>query len=586
MSLSLFESVFTIKELAYSILCYLDLDDISQLRTTSKLFHDVCTNPPCCWFYKALKSHKSDRGIPPEIATFVRSSTLVRPNKEMWDHADAVILMCPNLTELKYRAISLAGANEIDYETERFLPATPGCDTLRISSQVSAVASRLKLLNIIAYVERYRDFRSIDTLLLLMTFPPASATDNRQVFPHLLSLELMGIMEVSLEWSTLIMCLKQMPVLRELFLDLDLYDSRPDRMVEILSFQSQSLKLDIQRRGDKTASAAISNELEVLSVTNIVPLWTERPDEISTDTTHLGLAQVGSSSEREVTLRKAPFPELKKLSIANSSFAELRQIETVSALNRNTFQLPGNLQHLETTESRIHLLLEVPLDMALKHLSINLQSPKFVKEILTHSCCCSLTTLDLYEGVERFRDTLTEGSSSKATGPVVMDTLTLNSSTTDNATQVENSWEFDRLEESFVRSRLPFVSVLQLLSLNGTYDSAMPREKAMFLNKLLRCMPRLEDFLLKEPLDDIEVVFNRFGDGQAPMLTHLQELSITVVYPIGVELIDRQLRERFPSVKVVRIKFRDFQAWDGGFDDDDDSDDDEYDECSELQERW
>ncbi|KAF9991992.1 hypothetical protein BGZ79_003670, partial [Entomortierella chlamydospora] len=324
--------------------------------------------------------------------------------------------------------------------------------------------------------------------------------------------------------------------------------------------------------------------LEVLSVTNIVPLWAERPDEISTDITRLGLAQVGSSSEREVTLRKAPFPELIKLSIANSYFAELRQIEAMRARDRNTLQLPEKLQHLEITESRIHLLLEVPLDMVLKHLSINLRSPGFVKEILMHSCCWSLATLSLYEGVERFRDILTEGSSSKATRSVVMDTSTLTSSTTDNATQVENSWESDHLEESFVRSRLPFVSALRSLFLNGAYDSVMPREKAMFINKLLRCMPRLEDFLLKEPLDDIEVAFNRFGDGQAPMLTRIRELSFTVVYPASVELAERQLRERFPSVKVVRIKFRDFQAWNDGSDDDDDDDDD--DECSELQQQW
>jgi hypothetical protein len=73
-------------------------------------------------------------------------------------------------------------------------------------------------------------------------------------------------------------------------------------------------------------------------------------------------------------------------------------------------------------------------------------------------------------------------------------------------------WAYDHIDASLIISKLAFIPSLKSLHLGGRPIEVMCDTKLLFINHLLRFMPRLEDFSMDEQVDWYQMLFYRLGE--------------------------------------------------------------------------
>ncbi|KAF8940693.1 hypothetical protein EDD21DRAFT_365612 [Dissophora ornata] len=623
--------LFSIPELADVILSYLQFHDICSLRLVCSIARDACTDtiPRHRWFFKDVKCIHSQRANPilnlpdnRESALLVRSLEMELPPyglcREMFDFGDQAILQCSNLAVLSYKNARIRkdepekrprhqndtnshyndnnvkshlGDGELDHGNEE--DGDFDVDRCRMARQLMALAPRLKKLRVSMWKVKQRnkdDNTNVVKWWVLEDLDRFWGTilmagqSSRPSFQSLQVLDISGWYPeniLPLKWTTLVRCLRQMPVLRDLSIVL-MELQHDDDVGEHTNDEFPNIeKLEYSSALPTEVAPLLVNAfpcLQDLSINDIVHLWTRDHSSNSTDTaTTTSTSNCDPWTDAERTeMFWTPFPRLRRLSINNNldamastksnvlSLSNLPLPNTLVELEIGTFKRPANLSS-DRSEDNYEGRLTIQPGMVLNRLTIKNVHINLGADLLSQECCNRLTHLSIMDDVRLLRLLLLpDGNINHQSTSLIRN----------NPEAI--FWDIGHLDGSFIKSRFGCVAHLRSLQLTGkctvkVTSRACALGASRFLNRLLRNMPSLEEFMMDDPADCIGDLFYQMGRGDAGEASHcylpsrskdeteppyLRSISLQIRKAVQkTEEVESALQSRFPSLREVKLKY-------------------------------
>ncbi|KAG0224714.1 hypothetical protein B0O80DRAFT_236026 [Mortierella sp. GBAus27b] len=554
--------VFTIPELIERILRYSSRSDIAALRQTSWLLWNMCTNvSPCKWFYKDItfdpKYVTKEGGKIPgpynikkmiystsvcwdtNTGRFIRSLTMEMPKSAppevsacIWDCGGLALIQCLNISELSYTNIKVMMPRweaiiMNDYITE--------AHATRIARQIRVAIHRLKKLHLAMephwttqlsssrpeiFLSDQQAFakwiESVDRMLECiflstgyMANHPTTTTPVEHTFSCLQTLSLAGSMggEIrTLEWDTLMDCLHCMPALRELeLIRIQLVTDTVGRMININTIMDER-RIYIYHDRNRKVGPTVWNlrnlkvteplDYEIISrLDRIFPkvemLTVSSPEVVAATYKTLppsssGRGGGGGGGDPHITWQLSqPFRHLKRLELVNEDPLLDMDLARV-VLPRSLVDL--HIQHIGEFHLPADNVIKAETGLGLRRLYLDIDEGDWICQYMfSQDWCRTLTNLSLSNGAGVLRDLLLPSNNTEP-------------------------WAYDHIDASFIISKLAFIPWLKSLHLGGRPIDVMSDTKVLFVNHLLRFMPRLEDFSMDEQVDWYQLLFYRLGE--------------------------------------------------------------------------
>ncbi|KAI8601860.1 hypothetical protein EDD21DRAFT_373472 [Dissophora ornata] len=534
-----FLKVFLLPELADSILRYLPLPDVCVLRSTCHQLLEVCSSSR--WFYKDVsvpvnvyhfgkKDNEQDH-LPWDATTmaqYVRSLSAQLYKQSALELVDEAISKYPNLTGIAFDSLKVMVNNRHSPEevaSSAFSITASASQIERMWQQVLMVGPRLKRLSITIALLLWSEINDSeqeainvprvmkDGACLLLERFQAQSHGFRFLCLECLRLDVStdhGVLSRkrrSLDWSSVADFLRCTPSLRELSLgSIELLDPATSGVsCNSKNNSHQSLRLTSLRKLTITVSMDIEvafkitqafpnlRELDILDIGD----FCIKPETLATT-----LGHVMNSNTPWV-----PFPYLER-------FRASRTLKEYPLTGLIWMKLPPSVIELELRQSGVRFDgdLSKIIDPAttLQLLKFHPDEIEPFQDLQHQSWCHHLTALSVHDGLFLLRDLLTEGSPPECLATAT-DRIDVQTSPT------ERSWDSDHLTEEFVLSRIPFAGFLKSLDVGGSHGSGSTHLMDRFLNRLLRCLPRLQDFAMAHCLQTLDFLLDGLGRQPQPI---------------------------------------------------------------------
>lgn len=556
--------VFDIPELVQAIIVFLDHKTLLTVRSLNRTFHLQC-EPHFSIFlitehrqrYRQLgnlvnlaKEHPDSLG-PLNVIKGLHLSyqhNLYQDFQESVRHTLAAVLnRCCNLREIsvedrpgdyglpsekpQYLA-RLAWAN---FDVHQFNPCGPLDDDERPWSFFDILpleGSMLHRLETLKLVTSTCTPSSLDRFFKRLEESPAAKT--------LRSLAVTGSWNHvrSTSWDTLRSCVCNLKALHTLAMDsLQIVHRPTDKGIEINREDEEAIwlaprvrTLTFKCRPDLNTKLAVMNlfpNVESLSIGNTAELWEKAVDE------HLfqkAIDHPTSSRIDTVALPKPiPFPRLKQLDVRIRSsrdwdealllhkWAQRQPHFRLQSLSLRASERPS---HQPATKELITTLAKYPVSV--KELQVTGRDRPQLCQILKSSIVQRLDTLELsdfgLDFIESVQEVLQPGLSAKM-------------------------WQITRSQERSLRELLPWSRTLTRLLLMSTnslgfysgHDAPRKTSSIYSLQSLLRMLPRLEDFELLEPIEDL-VLFEGLGRARVLDITEDADMNLELDLDLDLDL--------------------------------------------------
>ncbi|KAF9349611.1 hypothetical protein BGX26_012113 [Mortierella sp. AD094] len=511
--------VIAIRELADSILCYLSISDICTLRLVSKQYRYSCTFPQ--WFYKDIPfpsvglDPRSRYHISGGYWKYVRTLTL-----DLWQvqssddqaYSDAIVRAIagyPNITGLVYKgvkAIESGGGNRQvrwDLKDEYF-------QIEKLWLQVTAAATQLKKLEL-GFVTN----ASMDTVLQHYFIPKTPTAPLQSLESLTLSGHKFGRL-FTLEWGILARFLTFTPKLRELTLDRVNFVISTGLAQEHGNIAAQSPKSLKTLRMTTFVSKSVAWKiieafpwLQELHVPSIESFWT-KPTHMDLES----LEQVGRDmgTKSFYGILWTPFQGLKRLSVTTQMVNDI-PLDTKLPPSLVEFDMKGppdlsqhKLSEMITPETKLRRL-------RLQQLSHSRLG--FIDGFQSQPWSWNLTDLMIDNGLWFLKDILCDNPPESVLGTTEGDGSPVGEQDAILTTKLEDingeSWSCEHFTEQFLFSRIPFAKHLRSLDLGGNAAYVVVAPSSTFLNRLLRSLPKLQDFSMEHTVGDIDDILKGLG---------------------------------------------------------------------------
>ncbi|KAF9115436.1 hypothetical protein BGX27_007811 [Mortierella sp. AM989] len=429
------DKVFTLPELLEPILIDLSPCDIFSLRLVSKLLEATCTRDSL-YFYKDVRSLEG-LNVPErrpqllyetDFRRHIRSLILdLKIERNAILHADPEVLV--RAVALKQLAYINIDWMELNCQNQNILKI--------IEKQIADAAPRLLKLEFkiedpkhTGLLERFACVdQGIETIFTSIEMPN---------FGHLQHF----VLSVPVRWSSIVECLRLMPVLIELELLVITDKNKTEAKVDTYEFLNLR-KLTVTNVVTNSVSSTLVlafPRLQTLVTPSAAPFF-PIPTEVAW--MHRPVVDVPSSS-------LAPFPELIELSIKmdndpHPQIAPFSPPPTLEYLKIGSNSVP--CKHRTLSNPLGGPILAIRRGMRLKRLEFQVTNSEFAQGLLQHDCCQELTSLAICGGTKVFQGLLRHDGSGFGVG--VFSFL--------------NTWETKDLDDQTIKSRLPFLSNLERL---------------------------------------------------------------------------------------------------------------------------